>query len=326
MYQRKAGKYNIMENIDDDMIPVFLINGFLEAGKTEFLSSTMEQEYFQTEGRTLLIVCEEGEVEYDPALLKETRTSAVYIDSKEDFTPSRLSALAAMHRPERVLIEWNGMWNQDELTLPDDWTLYQMITIIDISTFELYVKNMKPLLNAMVKNTELIICNRCDGIEDLGRYKRMLKSMNSSCDIIFEDKNGEIDQISEEDLPYDLKAAVTKIAPGDYGIWYIDCMDKPDRYRGKVVEFTAMVLKSPEFPKNYFVPGRMAMTCCAQDMTFLGYICKAKEAKNLKTRQWVKVRAKIAYEEWKDYRGVGPVLYAEMVVPAVPIDEVVTFG
>ncbi len=313
-------------DMDDNMVPVFLINGFLEAGKTDFLSFTMEQDYFQTEGNTLLIVCEEGEKEYDPSLLADTRTSVVYAGGIGDMAPKRLEELAALHRPERVLIEWNGMWNQDELHFPDGWVLYQMITIIDMSTFDLYVKNMKSLLNAMVKNTELIICNRCDGIEDLERYKRMLKSMNTSCDIIFEDKNGEIDQLSEEDLPYDLKAAVTKIEPEDYGIWYIDCMDKPNRYTGKVVEFTAMVLKSPEFPKNYFVPGRMAMTCCAEDMTFLGFICKAREAKKLETRQWVRVRARIAYEEWKDYDGVGPVLYAEEVTAAEPIREVVTFG
>lgn len=313
-------------NISDDMIPVFLINGFLEAGKTEFLSFTMEQDYFQTEGKTLLIVCEEGEIEYDPALLKDTNTSVVYVDSIDDVAPGKLKELEMLYHPERVLIEWNGMWNQDDFVLPKGWNMYQMITIVDMSTFDVYVKNMKSLLNAMVKNTEMIICNRCDGIEDLERYKRMLKSMNTSCDIIFEDENGEIDQISEEDLPYDMKADVIEISPEAYGIWYIDCMDKPDRYTGKVVEFTAMVLKSPEFPKNYFVPGRMAMTCCADDMTFLGFICKAREARNLETKQWVKVRAKIAYEEWKDYNGVGPVLYAENVVPADPIKDVVSFG
>ncbi len=103
-------------------------------------------------------------------------------------------------------------------------------------------------------------------------------------------------------------------------------MDKPDRYKDKVVEFTAMVMKSPNFPKNYFVPGRMAMTCCADDMTFLGYICKAKEARNLETRQWVTVRARVAIEFWQDYNGEGPVLYAESVEPAEPIKDVVTFG
>lgn len=311
--------------IEDDITPLFLINGFLEAGKTEFLTFTMSQDYFQVEGKTLLIVCEEGDKEYDRKLLDATRTSVVYVDSIADITPERLTELELLYNPERVLMEWNGMWNQDDLKLPVDWTIYQQITIIDMSTFDLYVKNMKPLLAAMVRNTELIICNRCDGIEDLEKYKRMLKSMNTRCEIVFEDENGEINEISEEDLPYDLNADVIGIGPEAYGIWYIDCMDKPERYVGKTVEFTAMVLKSPEFPKNYFVPGRMAMTCCADDMTFLGYVCKAREARNLETKQWVKVRAKVALEYWQDYGGEGPVLYADEVVPAEPIEDVVQF-
>lgn len=270
--------------IDDEITPVFLINGFLEAGKTEFLSFTMEQDYFQTAGKTLLIVCEEGEIEYEQELLDETNTVVVYTESLDDMAPGRLTELELLYQPERVVIEWNGMWNQDELQIPADWTIYQQITIIDMSTFELYAKNMKPLLAAMVRNSELIICNRCDDIADLEKYKRMLKSMNTRCEIIFEDSDGEMNEIFEEDLPYDLNADVIEIEPEAYGIFYIDCMDKPERYVGKTVEFTGMVLKSPEFPKNYFVPGRMAMTCCADDMTFLGYICKAREAKNLETR------------------------------------------
>lgn len=311
--------------IEDDMMPLFLINGFLEAGKTQFLQFTMEQDYFQTEGKTLLIVCEEGDTEYDEELLKRTRTAVVYIDSLEELTPARLEELELLYNPERVLMEWNGMWNQDELRLPPDWTIYQQVTIIDGSTFDLYLKNMKPLLGAMVRNSELIICNRCDGLEDLEGYRRTLKAMNNRCEIVFEDEEGEIEEVSEADLPYDMTAEVIEIVPKDYGIWYIDTMDKPDRYRGKVVEFTAMVLKSPNFPKNYFVPGRMAMTCCEADMTFLGYICKAREARKLETKEWVRVRARIEYEEWPDYQGTGPVLYADSVEPAEPIKEIVQF-
>ncbi len=311
--------------IDDDIMPLFLINGFLEAGKTEFLRFTMEQEYFQTEGKTLLIVCEEGDTEYDEELLAATRTELVTVDSLEELTPAKLTELELLHNPERVLMEWNGMWNQDELKPPKDWTIYQQVTIIDGSTFDLYVKNMKPLLGAMVRGSELIICNRCDGIQDLEGYRRTLLAMNNKAEIIFEDEEGEISQVSEADLPYDMTAEVIRIPPEAYGIWYIDCMDKPDRYRGKVVEFTGMVLKSPEFPKNYFVPGRMAMTCCEADMTFLGFVCKAREARHLETRQWVRVRARIEYEEWQDYGGVGPVLHALSVEPDTGIIEVVQF-
>lgn len=311
--------------IDDDVMPLFLINGFLEAGKTQFLQFTMEQDYFKTDGKTLLIICEEGDTEYDEELLKATRTSAVYVDSLEELTPERLEELELLYNPERVLMEWNGMWNQDELRLPKDWTVYQQVTIIDGSTLDIYMKNMKPLLGAMVRGSELIICNRCDGIEDLEGYRRTLLAMNNNAEIVFEDEEGEISQVSEADLPYDMSAEVIKIDPEAYGIWYIDCMDKPDRYRGKVVEFTAMVLKSPEFPKNYFVPGRMAMTCCEADMTFLGYVCKSREARNLETKQWVKVRARIEYEEWQDYGGVGPVLYADSVTTDKAIRDIVQF-
>ena len=317
-----------MSNIDemeDDFMPVFLIDGFLESGKTQFLQFTMEQDYFKAEGKTLLIVCEEGETEYSDELLKKTKTAAVYIDSLEELSQERLLELELLYNPERVLIEWNGMWNLDDLKLPNDWNVYQQISLIDMSTFDLYAANMKSLLYAMVRNSEMIICNRCDGIEDLSGYRRTLKSMCPRGEIVFEDSEGEVNEIAEEDLPYDIRADLVEISPEDYGIWYLDCMERRDRYEGKTVEFTAMVLKTPDFPKNYFVPGRMAMTCCEDDMTFLGFITKSREAKDLETKQWVRVKARIAYEYWKDYEGEGPVLYAESVEPAKPVKGFVQF-
>ena len=95
------------------------------------------------------------------------------------------------------------MWNQDELKLPDDWTIYQQITIIDGSTFELYVQNMKPLLGAMLRGSELVIVNRCDGIGDdkLTAYRRTIRAMSRESEIVLEDKEGEIEQAAlEEDL------------------------------------------------------------------------------------------------------------------------------
>ena len=314
--------------IDDDVMPLFLINGFLEAGKTQFLDFTMDQEYFQTEGKTLLIVCEEGENEYDEKKLKRNRTAVVYVDDFSKLTPQYLNELEVVYRPERVLMEWNGMWNQDELTLPEDWTIYQQITIIDGSTFELYVQNMKPLLGAMLRGSELVIMNRCDGIPDdkLTSYRRTIRAMSRESEIVLEDAEGEIPQASlEEDLPYDINQPVIAIKPQDYGIWYIDCMDQPERYAGKTVEFTAMVLRHPNFPKDQFVPGRMAMTCCEADMSFLGFPCKYGDAASLKTKDWVRVQAEVRVEYQKEYRGGGPVLYAKKVERDKEIKDIVQF-
>ena len=226
--------------IEDNVMPLFLINGFLEAGKTQFLEFTMEQDYFQTEGKTLLIVCEEGDTEYDEKKLKKNRTAVVYVDDFSKLTPEYLNELEVIYRPERVIMEWNGMWNQDELKLPEDWSIYQQITIIDGSTFDLYVQNMKPLLGAMLRGSELVIMNRCDGIPDekLTAYRRTIRAMSRDSEIVLEDAEGEIEQTTlEEDLPYDVNADVIEIRPEDYGIWYIDCMDQPERYQGKTVEY-----------------------------------------------------------------------------------------
>lgn len=310
------------------MKPVYVINGFLESGKTEFISFTLAQPYFQIKGKTLLIVCEEGENEYDAALLKKSRTELELIEEEADFTPENLTALEKKHKPERIIIEYNGMWNYKNAKLPWYWKIEQQITTIDGSTFPMYYTNMRSLLAEMIRKSEMIIINRCDTVKDqLNTYKRNIKAVNASADVIFEDANGEIDEILEEDLPYDLKQDVIVLDNEGYGIWYLDAMDHLERYVGKKLQFVAMVLKPENFPKGYFVPGRMAMTCCAEDMAFLGYACQYEGADSLKQKEWVKVTATVAREYWEDYEGEGPILHAISVEKTkAPKEEVISFS
>ena len=92
------------------MKSVFIINGFLESGKTEFIKFTMQQEYFRIKGKTMILLCEEGEVEYDDALLKQTNSVVEVIEKKEDLLGSTLLNLEKKHKPDRIIIEYNGMW------------------------------------------------------------------------------------------------------------------------------------------------------------------------------------------------------------------------
>ncbi len=308
------------------MKPVYVINGFLESGKTEFIRYTLSQPYFQIKGRTLLIVCEEGEVEYEEKLLSKSRTDMVVIDGEEDFNPSHLMELEKKYRPERIIIEYNGMWNYKNMKLPWYWTMEQQITTIDASTFPMYFTNMKSLLAEMLRKSEMIIFNRCDDVEDLSVYKRNVKAINQQADIIFEGSEGEINQIFEDDLPYDLNDPVIELNNEGYGIWYLDSLDNLDRYIGKTIQFTGMVVKPKEFPKGYFVPGRMAMTCCAEDMAFLGFACEYDKADTLTEKQWVKVTAKVVKEYFADYEGEGPVLKAVSVEQTkAPKEPVISF-
>jgi len=308
------------------MKSVYMINGFLESGKSEFIRYTLEQPYFRIREKTLLILCEEGEVEFDQKLLKKSRTEIELIEEEEDFTPEYLMELEKKHKPERIIIEYNGMWNFKEMKLPVHWKIEQQITTIDASTFQMYFTNMRSLLAEMLRNSEMIIFNRCDGIRDLSNFKRNVKAVNQTAEIIFEDSEGEVNAIMEDELPYDLSQDVLELNDMGYGIWYLDTLDNAYRYENKKLVFLAMVLKPKGFPKDYFVPGRMAMTCCADDMAFLGFACEYEGASKLTEKSWVKVTATLSWEYWADYKGEGPVLHAISVEPAAaPENEVIDF-
>ncbi len=309
------------------MKPVYVINGFLESGKSEFIRYTISQPYFSSRETTLLIVCEEGEVEFDAKTLKKARTVCEYIEDQEDFTPDKLLELEKKYKPGRIIIEWNGMWNFKEMRLPWHWKVEQQITTIDGSTFQLYFTNMRSLLAEMLRKSELIIFNRCDGLEEqLPSFKRNVKAVNQQAEIVFEDSEGEMNSLFEEDLPFDLNAEVIELDDMSYGIWFLDALDHLDRYVGKTIRFLGQVALPDNFPREYFVPGRLAMTCCADDMAFLGFTCHFKGAAGLREQEWVQVTAVVEQKYWEDYKGEGPVLEAVSVVKTkAPKDAVISF-
>lgn len=312
-----------------EQLPVFVINGFLEAGKTQFMKFTMQQEYFRTEGNTLLIVCEEGDEEYDEKLLSSTHTTIKYIEDIKNFTIQNMERFTKEVNPERILIEWNGLWEQDKLEIPDIWFINQMITIYDTSTLDLYIKNkdLKAYMGKMLINSELVICNRADNIDEdiLSTYHLQIKAMAPNAEIIFEGEEGEITGDFSINLPYNLDDKKLIIKPEDYGVFYIDIMDRTEKYDTKEVEFTAQVVRPEGIGDDVLITGRRAMTCCEADIRFLGFVCKYRGAKNFKNKDWVKIKGKIKVEVNKQYRAKGPVIYADEVLLTGPIDGLVQF-
>ena len=316
--------------MDEITVPIYLITGFLESGKTSFLSFTLQQDYFRTEGKTLLILCEEGEEEYDEDALAKDNVVIEVIEKEEEFTPERLQALDIIHQPERVVMEYNGMWlvsKFEEMRLPQGWGIEQHITCVDASTFQVYMQNMKSLFMDMVRNADMVVFNRSKMEYPLSNFRRSIKVVNPSAEVIFEDEEGEMTDIFADQMPFDLDADIVDIPPEDYGIWFVDAMDHPDRYVGKTLRFKARARRPRGMGSKFFIPGRTAMTCCADDTSFLGYICKSAYAPKLKQGEWVEVTAKVAFENRSEYQGEGIVLYAENVTPCEPLaDEMVYFN
>ena len=168
----------------------------------------------------------------------------------------------------------------------------------------------------------MIAINRCEPGVDKAKFHNAVRALNRRASIVFEYKDGSIepDDIKDE-LPFDLKAPIVEIKDEDFGILYLDAMDEPDKYDGKVISYTGIIAKSPKLPKNTFIAGRFCMTCCAEDINYIGFVCNSNTDLKLKNKGWYKVKAKIKVENNSAYQGVGPVLYILAVEPGKKPDE-----
>lgn len=311
---------------------VFFITGFMDSGKTSLINETLYgSEFANAPEKKLVICCEDGDIEYDEAKLGTVNASLVMLENEEDFTTANLNKLNAEYNPDMVFIEYNGTWEVApvyEMKMPAGWVMAQSIATVDSNTFEMYQNNMRAMMNEIIFASELVIFNRCDENTNKRKFRGAVKAINRPAQIIYELKDGSVDT-REEELPFDIDADLLEITDADYAIWFTDCMDSPKKYEGKSVHFTGLVYNPGDgsLKRNVFVPGRFAMTCCVDDIQFLGMKCKYDEAHTLGHKSWVDFTGKIKIEFAKEYRGLGPVLYAEKVLPAEkPEDELVYFS
>ena len=120
----------------------------------------------------------------------------------------------------------------------------------------------------MVKYSSLIIFNRCDGVKDLSLYRRQLRGLNQQGQIGFEMGNGRLTAMLDEDLPDDLSKNNIHFEEDIYPTWYIEVFDNYEKYLNKTFRFKTFVRDVTE---DTFITGRMVMTCCEDDIQFLGY-------------------------------------------------------
>ncbi len=315
-------------------VPVFIINGFLESGKTAFIKDTLKSEDFNDGASTLVIACEEGEEEYDANEMKDLHTTVVMVEDLEDLTKDFIQKSITSCRAERVFIEYNGMWNMAELMtrLPKFCEVAQVITLVNAETYDMYLNNMMQVMMEQYKLSELVIINRCTKDSDRARYRRSVKAVNGKAQVYFESSDGSSNEISEI-LPYDINADEIVLADEDWGIWYMDAMDHPEKYEGKVIKTKAVVYKPKQYAhKGCFAPGRFAMTCCVDDIRYIGFKCMTdkvteKQLAGYKDRDFITLTAKGKVEFVKEYKGPGLVLYAMDISDAQkPADDLVYFN
>ena len=175
-------------------VPVYLFTGFLEAGKTKFIQETLEDKRFNSGEKTMLLLCEEGEEEYDISAMPCQEIYIRTIEEPEELNPAHLQELLKECGATRVVLEYNGMWPMDilrNLKLPKEWGLYQSIHVIDGTTFEMYLNNMQSMIIDQVSEADMVLFNRCTPDMPLAGWKRSIRAANRMCEVVFEDERGE---------------------------------------------------------------------------------------------------------------------------------------
>ncbi|MGN1378343.1 MAG: GTP-binding protein [Dorea sp.] len=310
--------------------PVFVVTGFLDSGKTTMIKETlMEQEWIEP-GLTLLLMCEEGEEEYTQEYLDEKEMVLLKIDDISQLNTVFFKNCEKNYHPAQIVIEYNGMWKlEDLLTIkyPRNFELQGVYSTVDGTTLDMYLTNMRNMLMEQLTESELIVVNRCAEGVDRSGFRRALKVQNPMAQLIFEGIDGKIIEPSEEDLPYDVKGDKIVIDDMDFGIWYVDAYDHPELYLHKEIEFKAQTFRPRGMKDDMFVPVRQIMTCCAADVRYYGYPCKAEKKIPISKREWVRIRARFEYESLAAFGSKQPVLYLIDMEPAEkPSEEVVYLG
>ena len=307
-------------------IPVYLVVGFLDGGKTNFINGILE-DGFSKNDRTLLLCCEEGDEEYNEKFLKNV--TVVTVDDQAQLTCSFLKDCEKKYRPKQVLIEYNGMWPLTPLyenVLPANWVLYQIMCFVEGGSFDLYARNMGQLMMEKITQADLIVFNRCTEETRDALRKRNLRMVNRRADIYLEMEDGSSEDYNNDDTcPFDLTPEVLDIPDEDFGIWYVDVMDHPERYAGHLVHMKLVMCHSKKYP-GIDCPGRFAMVCCENDVQFLGIIARGEGLDQYKNHDWIEITGRMAVEEHPAYQGKGPVLNVVAIGPCEkPAQEVVTF-
>lgn len=316
----------------DDMkreIPVYLFTGFLEAGKTRFITETLRDKEFNDGKRKYLIVrCEDGEEEYDPDGLSENVAMSV-VDDVQKLTVDRLSAMQKRANADCLVVEYNGMWMLDAFynAMPENFVVFQEVLVADSTTFSNYNANMRQLVVDKLTSCEMVIFNRTDEKTDKLALHKIVRGVNRKTNICYENTDGEIefDQIPDP-LPYDIHAPVITIRDEDFAVFYRDMSEEFEKYDGKTVEFKGVVARDPSLPNTDLAIGRHIMTCCEADIAYRGVVAKGHSKCTFKTRDWVKVVGKLSLEHSVLYQGEGPVLTIISICEAKkPAQEVATF-
>lgn len=318
-----------VKDMREQPIPVFVFTGFLDAGKTKFVQETLENGEFVEGRRTLLLVCEQGDEEYDPTRFASKDIFCETIEDEEDLCASLLLALVSKHRASQVMVEYNGMWALDTLyqSLTPPLAVAQEFAFFDSSSILIYNANMRTQVVDKLRSCDLAVFNRVPLDADVMPYHKLVRGVSRQADIVYDRVDGTVQRDEIQDpLPFDKNAPIIEIEDIDYALFYRDLGENLGEYEGKTVKFRGQVAKNPKLRAGEMALGRAIMVCCADDVAYSGLVCEYAGALHYAGGEWLMVTATVALKKHPLYERKGPVLIVKSLAHTdPPKEEIATF-
>lgn len=168
---------------------VDLITGFLSSGKTSFINHILDD--FSKE-EILIIQCEVGKEEVFADKCSRN-INIKKINNMENLNEDNLIRSIKFYAPKRVIIECNGVSETKKFIekvnggrLKDYLKIGLVVNLVDMTTFNMFLKNIPSMIIPNISLSNLIILNKCNEIseESLKEYKNMIGKFNQNAHIV----------------------------------------------------------------------------------------------------------------------------------------------
>ena len=173
------------------MINVYIISGFLGAGKTTFIQKLLKEHKFD---KVMLLENEFGEVGVDSAFfdsslkMKEINNGCICCSLQGDFEKA-LEEIEEMGITD-LLIEPSGVGKLsdiiDVVKKDSDFRIISHICIVDVKTASKYHNNFKEYFDDQVKAANALVLSHLDVADEdkVNSVKEMLREVNPDVDIL----------------------------------------------------------------------------------------------------------------------------------------------
>lgn len=306
--------------------PVYIFTGFIDAGKTTAIKTSMQDPHFNDGTKSLLISLEDGEIAYDEKFAKKTNSTIINLTYSE-FTHKKMEELENSYNFQRVIIEFNGTENLDDFInegFIKSWELAEVMCFIDTNTFELYINNLRQIFYNHIKNSQVVIFNRYS-TQDKRFLRTNIKAINPYTQIIYENTNNQIVAENLEDI-FDLTKSVLEINDSDFGLWYLDILDFPSKYEGKKIKLKAKLTGKIENNENAAFFGRKAMVCCEDDIADISVPALYFNLKNIDPDKYYLISGDIHLLNDTNGQQRAVIYIDEAIEAQAPENELVNFS